>query len=539
MKYTKVLLLFIFSLPSLTADWQGPIDIFSSTFVQLPTVGIDAEGNAVIISIVNNNDDLNQKAAQLVQGAVQNIHLFPSANEASGTPAISVNSTGNATAAWVEFDTLGDSFLSSSNLVNNVWSTPEVISGNNDLIVSLLPSPGINLDSTNKALAAWPTSDPLTSTDLIQWNSFNSAWGTPQTVFNPGDFIPNFKMSGSPTGQAIAAWIVTGPSGDKLQAAFFNGTSWEVNPSLTSDVAPTCSSSSNFCLPILSTSINPSNIAIILWKDTSDNGLKSVIYGNGFYMPAVSVYTPTAQELITEASVSIDPVGNALAIWNLENSTLGVSKILVSRFQNGAWEAPRVLDSVNEAFENFNSPRIGTDGEGNAFAVWEKLSNTDGTDSIYVNQYKSSLNTWNPQNTLLSNPNFANIDPNIAVNSKGAATVVWTALGEDIQIVQAAYIDAPIPPAPTPAHNFKGRQVKDKFLDQTDLINVLTWDASIDLTVVGYNLYRFDKLIAFISANDPLCYEDRSVKKKKSYIYKLRAVSAEGTESNPVIAKIP
>ncbi len=91
--------------------------------------------------------------------------------------------------------------------------------------------------------------------------------------------------------------------------------------------------------------------------------------------------------------------------------------------------------------------------------------------------------------------------------------------------------------APEPPRDLEGRQVKNKFVVQTDIVNILTWKApSGGITPVAYKIYRnpqLTKLAAVIPANDKLRFEDHNRQPGKTYRYFVVTVDEAGNESIP------
>ena len=82
--------------------------------------------------------------------------------------------------------------------------------------------------------------------------------------------------------------------------------------------------------------------------------------------------------------------------------------------------------------------------------------------------------------------------------------------------------------------NFKGCRTKNKFLNKTESVNVLTWDAPQSNKVAAYRIYRdpgLKQLVAEIPAQGPLKYLDQNISKHKTYTYYLVVVNADGTQS--------
>lgn len=538
-KYTKIFSFLLMSafLP-ICGDWHGPIDIYTVSQSLEPAVGVDGAGNAVIVSVVSDDDVIfYERSAQLVQGVVQNLHNFPRVGDPSGSNAVSVNAAGNATAVWIERDDAFNGFIRSSNLFNGIWGAPTTISSSSFEAQNYY-IPGVNLDNSDHVISAFSGQDNVTMHYLNQWNSFALGWRTPATLYDPEVFIPSFSMAGSPTGQAFAAWSTTG-AGDGLQAGYFNGTSWEINPSISTDYAVSCTSVSNFCPPILSTSLTSRNEGMILWKEDSTSTLKTVTYGNGIYSLPATVYIPSSNENVTEAKAALSDNGTGLAVWMVENLSADTGVVMSSTFKNGVWSSPsKVLMTINLTESFYNDPGVGMDANGNGYAVWQ-VTKFNGEGEIYASGYKDLTSSWSSTPTLVSQQGTYSDYPKISVNKKGAATIVWLSNIEGNQMVQAVYTENLLPPEPLPPQNLAGVQEKNRFLDQTDIVNILTWKPSLDPLVVKYNLYRNDKLIAEISAKDPLRFEDHNRKSKRKYVYLLKAVNAEGIESNPISVSLP
>ena len=82
---------------------------------------------------------------------------------------------------------------------------------------------------------------------------------------------------------------------------------------------------------------------------------------------------------------------------------------------------------------------------------------------------------------------------------------------------------------------FKGRQVKNIFLTQTDLVNVITWRTPTSGPVpVEYRFYRdaaHTNLAGVVSGTGKLKFEDHNRKKNKTYTYYIVSVNQNGTLS--------
>ncbi|CUI16294.1 hypothetical protein PNK_0667 [Candidatus Protochlamydia naegleriophila] len=525
-------------LPSIVfGEWLGPVDLFTGEIVENPVVGIDAAGNGVILASVSDGSDFYAKTAQLIQGAPANITAFPSFGTNQLQNAISVNANGSATAVWIELsNATSNSFLRSSILNHNAWSTPTFLSNPilND-VQSFYP-PNVYLDSSNSALALWATQD---TNYAIQENRYNSFWQGASTLFNSSELTTRPALAGSPSGQAIAIWYNDSPS--TIRTAYFNGTAWNVTETIYTDVTPNG-------LPITAASLNASNQGIIIWINDSNNGLSSASFINGAFGIQQLVYAPLATESIEAARVIIDSAGNAIALWIVEDLLTATFTIRASRHSNGLWGTPTILESIMMESTCLGCPNIGVDGLGNAYAVWE-LNDAEGKGAVFYNYYDSATNNWLPASLRLSPSGFSALSPRLSMNALGGAILTWTLENFTNQIAQAVYIPNRLPPpppppppppgSPLPARHFHGKQIKNHFLSQTEFVNILKWSSSKDASIIAYNLSRNGALIASIPANCSLTYRDRDRKKNKRDFYQLTAVNAEGEQSVPLNLTLP
>lgn len=525
--FLAILSLNVMICSSLSGAWIGPVTIFSAQTVQNPVVGVDAMGNSVIAATVS--DDLStyyQKAAQLVQGTMQNIHNFPFLGLNQGKNAISVNDSGDAAAVWMEYDNANSRyFLRSAELIGGNWGVPTTISNFAQFNVDFSSIPGIYLDAASEGIALWEGQSFIPSFNT-QVNRFSSSWQGVQDLSTNAQNISSAVLSGSPSGNAIALWCEGDPF--ILRSAYFNGSSWAIT-NISSDIFPNGN-------PLTAVSMNFANNAVLLWN--SSLGLSAAHFVNGSYGVPQTIFTTPLNFLIEYAVVALDDMGNAIALWSMDSSD-GESKVLTSRFSNGVWGAPLLLDYTNDGscLCNLN---IGVDSLGNAYAVWMRDNGT-GVDEVHYNQYVFESNSW--KNTaLLSQPGVPTSEPYLSVGAFGNATVVWIAggNGNGIPAIQAMYtenLDPPVPPLPP--QSFRGKQLKNKFFAKTELYNVLKWSASRDMSVESYVLYRNDKQLATFSAKSSFTYKDYNRKPGKTDIYKLIAVGKNGATSDPVFVTLP
>ncbi|MEN9344304.1 MAG: hypothetical protein RLZZ453_1091, partial [Chlamydiota bacterium] len=86
----------------------------------------------------------------------------------------------------------------------------------------------------------------------------------------------------------------------------------------------------------------------------------------------------------------------------------------------------------------------------------------------------------------------------------------------------------------SPPMNLNGNVINNRFLLQDDRIHHIQWQASQDPTVIQYQVYRNGVLLALISANAPLMYDDHNRSKKVTDVYSVTDTNGNGNTSSVV-----
>lgn len=532
------LILCITTTPLVGVNWIGPVNVFTTEIIDNPVVGVDGIGNAVILATAS--DDLSnyyEVGAQLIQGVPQNLHkYFPTGtntNSNNGFNSIAVNASGNAAALWLENNDF-NAVTVGSILTNNSWNSSSVLSSNTGTQNVIVDGIGVTLDTSNVAIAAWSSDDsfpPLRlSVQISQYVPPN--WLPYQDIISGDpDARSGVSMSGSPSGQAMIVQVETNGSTNSIFGSYYDGVSWSTQ-FISSDVQDACSA-------ITAVSMNVANQAMILWCNSLSSEINSSYFSSGTFGSVQTVYTRAGTESIDEFVVALDNSGNAIALWTTSDDSF-VYKVMGNRSSGGTWGTPFVLDTADSS-SSLAVPNIGVDGQGNGYAVWEK-NDTLNEGTIYFSEYTQSIGTWSTSPTMLSSPGVSSYSPNLSVNTSGNATVVWHTglppvllLSITSQTLQAVYTDNQIP---LPVQNLSGRQIKNKFLTQTDLINELNWSVTSTSSIVSYIIKRNGIQIAVVPVG-VLSYQDHNRRKGVPNTYQVIVVSTNGLQSVPTTIVIP
>lgn len=145
---------------------------------------------------------------------------------------------------------------------------------------------------------------------------------------------------------------------------------------------------------------------------------------------------PTGSVAGGSPKIAVDSSGNVMAVWaqtekrtNADGTNSYINNIYANRYVMGkGWGTATVIDQSDYPADN---PQIGVDSSGNFIAVWHQAWNTvNGTNyGIYASRY-SVANGWQKPTTLFADTNRTDISANgdiqLAVDSSGNAVAVWS-----------------------------------------------------------------------------------------------------------------
>ena len=207
--------------------------------------------------------------------------------------------------------------------------------------------------------------------------------------------------------------------------------------------------------------------------------------------------------------IVIDSSGNAYIAGATQSSNFPTT--------SGAFQ--RVLVGVQNAFIT----KLNSAGSALLYSTYLGGSDIDLGNGVAID---SSNNIYVTGST--NSPDFP--------TTAGAFQTTFT--GSDSAFIAKFQIPVPVPPTVIvqPPLNLRVKQVKTKFVSQTELLNLLKWSPpDSGSTPVSYQIYRdsLKNLIAQVPANGPLFYKDHNRKKNRAYTYYIISVDASGQKSTP------
>lgn len=524
-------ILLIFScVQSLYCDWSMPPEIISPSLnATTPYIASDRSGNSVAVWYIITDDVLGTgtlQGARLVSGAVNGLGqpawiltnpiavnvLVPTDNSPL---SLGMDAVGNAVVAWI--DNSNNVFISRMPAGQSNWSSSLVV--NTQLPSEDVGFPFVSTAQNGNTVILWSSSPSVGQYHVLAnvYDEANNLWKGQQDLFG-GSTVdsPTNQVAINSQGNAVAVLSATF-SGLQAVAYDFGLNSWSVIPAIPPP---------DFIHA--SVAIDAFGNALFVWIDFNDNSVHTATlpFGQALFTQQ-SVLSFSAAFGASLPKIQAASNGSALVVWPEISGSLASA-----RYASENW----ILNS------NLNLGNIPTkialslDAQGNAIASWTTLEAL--TSSIQTAFLSANQNIW----TLLTqiSANGSNQNSQLALTVNGDAVAIWendinpNELSGTINSSIFISIIHPLPPS-----EFLASAIKNKFLSQTDYIHRLTWQASLDPSIIYYQLYRNGVLLAQIPANGFFYqYDDHKRKRKEVDIYTLIGITATGLMSLPVTAVI-
>jgi hypothetical protein len=252
-------------------------------------------------------------------------------------------------------------------------------------------------------------------------------WLGPTDLSPPGAFLTSTSVAADSAGEVTAVWDQSTGAGQFVVAAEHpDSGGWET-PVYLSDHSPEIGGPQVV--------VDPQGDATAVWSDNSV--VKTATRPAGGTWGASVILSAASFSLEPEVPVpwvAANAADQAAAIWDSydhNNDTDNTTVEAAVRSADGSWGTPIDLGSVGSGV----APRVVIDGQGNATAVWNVNS---GTQASVLAATRPAGGTWSTPVQLSATGEFA-VQPQVAVDAQGGVTAVWVHDdGANSHIVQAA-----------------------------------------------------------------------------------------------------
>lgn len=304
------------------------------------------------------------------------------------------------------------------------WSTPVAIS------TTVSDQPTIAVDSSGNAVLAWQGYDG--SNYVIQSASlpYGGNWSTPVNLSSGGFDAQSPSIGIDYLSNAVVVWSRYNGWNSIVQ-----GATLPLQGSWTSSVNIS-ESGQNATSPKVS--LNPAGTvsnAVAVWQRY--NGSNFIMQASN--LPNMGVWTtPTSISVSGQdalvPTVAVDLEGNAAAVCSRYDGSNFTSRA-ASYFSNQTWSSSFTLSTPGATA---SQQSLGMDSNGNSVIVWSYFN---GSNSIIQSSNLHFGDGWSSA-TDISTLTEDSYIPQIAVDSTGRATVVWTGFNGTNFVAQAASADA-------------------------------------------------------------------------------------------------
>jgi LPXTG-motif cell wall-anchored protein len=332
--------------------------------------------------------------------------------QTAGSPQVTVDATGLATAIWVA-DGLIQASTSQS---GGPWSEPETLSGAN------ADSPQISVDPTGLVTAVWRrlAAGPIRVIEARQKLPGASDWLEPvNTLSEPGRDSDSPQVKVDVNGLVTAVWISYVEENWQLQTRHKlpNVTDW------SSLVGPPASIGLDVRNPKLT--VDSNGVATAVWSCSDGDGNQYVQSSkkldDGAWSSAINLTAPSESKTTYNHDVNTNSNGLVVAVWRRLEGNVFVVQARTSQGLLGAWSEPETLSDLQETSEE---PSIIVDQNGLATVAWMRfdVNSNDNvfSSSTYQNGSWSEVENFGIAGSYLYNPKVQ-----FAVDSNGLLTAIW------------------------------------------------------------------------------------------------------------------
>ena len=318
---------------------------------------------------------------------------------------MALDDDGNAIAVWVQFN----SVYANRYVAGEGWQGPTVL--------HTLPGnayrPTAGFDNNGNVIVVWMQFDDTSFGRSIYVRHYaDGAWQATyrfEETGNPGNpGTPEIDFDTE--GNATVVWLQSDGTTTRLYEKRHLATGgWQ-------GATPVASGVGDFP-DYLQFDVNAHGNAVAIWvgQDGGVNNIYASRYVDGAWQGPDVLDTGSGNA--QHPRIALDDRGNAIAVWSQYDASSHLS--LYSRvYSHGAWGEVQLLETSNTASDFADDAQIAFDAEGNAMVVWYQNA------GIYANRYLADIG-WQGANQIGTHAYGSKSLPQIAIDRQGNAMVVW------------------------------------------------------------------------------------------------------------------
>ncbi len=273
-----------------------------------PVIAADQDGNAIAVWIQGDGTGQSVFANRYTEGVGWGTHVVIE-SEASGDanmPDLAGDGSGTYTAVWAHNDGVRNNVWANRYTVEFGWVTAQLVETDDSGAVM---GPSVAMDASGNAMAAWHQWDGAVYNAWANRYVVGTGWGTPVLVEEDGGNAEWPVIETDRAGNAIVVWRQwEGSRANAWANRYVVGTGWG-DPVLLE-------SNDTMNAVDLRVAVNADGAAFAVWNqyDSISDDVWSARYVPGIgWEPAVRVETSGGS--CTSAAICVDDGGNAIAAW--------------------------------------------------------------------------------------------------------------------------------------------------------------------------------------------------------------------------------
>lgn len=483
----------------------------------------------------------------------------------ASTPNVVIDSSGNATAVWVESNTIKASSLPSG----GSWTMPTTLSN----VLNTASLPKVAVDGSGNVTAIWIENTQITSATLPSGGS----WTSSTAVSASGATKPSFSIDS--TGNVVAVWIRS----TFIESSTRKSGSW----SLVSVLSTANSDNPHVVISEFGTAMAVWH-SIVSGADVIVSDILTI--STNTWATPKNVFNGTASFFHNYPKIAIDANGNATVAWFRYNLLDGTAyqnvQVITSSLSQGAnaWGIPTFLSNSGIRNPADLTIKLRYDTSGNTLAVWTNsydgetfsiessqrlfggswllfaqpspptlysigmdvaitsgtavLTNMawDGVSTMLIQSQETDttdpvLQAWSVINPVSTGDD--NGFPSCSLSLNGTtfnAVAVWTHFDGSNVVIHAATGTGTVIDPPT---SVSASQSVTDFGVYQDYFNTITWSASSDPNVAQYNIFRNG---VFCGVTDPSTFQfiDHNAVQGQTVTYGVAALTTSFRQSEIV-----
>lgn len=386
------------------ADFGAPVNLSKpNESAAYPQIGMDADGNAVIVWQNFNNGEV-QARRRTATGAFSAVQTIIGGQ----IPQIAVDAQGNAVIVWFRFDGANTRIQARRRSAAGALSAVQTLSAAG----RSADSQQVAIDADGDAVIAWRRWDGLNWRIQARRRAATGVLGPIETLSGPGQDATEPQVAVDASGDAVIVWYRSDGTNQRIQARALSAAG-VLGPLQTLSQA-----GQNALNPQVA--VSAGGKAVIVWQRFVEGHwrIQARTRSPGGGLSAIQTLSADSGSA-SDPQVGLDANGNAVIVW-VRGTPVSPGRVQVRRRSAaGALSGVQTLSAASSqsAFE----PEVAVDAGGDAVIVWRRF---DGSNWRIQARTRSAGGALGPIQTLSATGQTATA-AQVAADQSGDAVAVW------------------------------------------------------------------------------------------------------------------